>query len=208
MISPIDFIPLAEETGLILQIGRLVLRQACAQLAIWAERSETRSLTVAVNVSVREFRHPDFVAQVIEALEATGADPSKLKLEVTESLLIEDMDATVAKMGVLKDKKIGFSLDDFGTGYSSLSYLKRLPLDELKIDKSFINDMLIDPNGASIVRTILALGSSLGLLVIAEGVETQAQLDFLVHEGGEAFQGYFFGRPLSVEQLGGFLESR
>lgn len=205
LVSPACFIPLAEDSGMIVQIGYWVLQSACAQLAAWANRPVTAMLTIAVNVSARQFRHPDFVAQVMNVLAATGADPSKLKLELTESLLVEDMEATIGKMDTLKALGVGFSLDDFGTGYSSLSYLRRLPLDQLKIDQSFVKDMLTDVNGAAIVRTILALGSALGLNVIAEGVETQAQWELLVHEGCAAFQGYHFSRPLPVAELEKFL---
>jgi diguanylate cyclase (GGDEF)-like protein/PAS domain S-box-containing protein len=201
LVSPAVFIPLAEETGLILQIGRWVLREACTLLAQWASREDAAHLTMAVNVSARQFRHADFVAHVIAVLDGTGANPSLLKLELTESLLVEDIEATIAKMTALKDHGVGFSLDDFGTGYSSLSYLKRLPLDQLKIDRSFVNDVLVDHNDASIARTIITLGRSLGLGVIAEGVETIAQRDFLAAHGCDAYQGYLFSKPLPREQL-------
>ncbi|MDB5729115.1 MAG: hypothetical protein JWQ00_2320, partial [Noviherbaspirillum sp.] len=183
LVSPAEFIPLAEDTGLILPLGRWVLESACKQLALWAQQPEIAQLSIAVNVSVRQFRHPDFVAQVLAVLEETGANPGKLKLELTESLLVDDMEGTIEKMTTLKDKGVGFSLDDFGTGYSSLSYLKRLPLDQLKIDRSFVRDVLTNPNDAAIARTIVALGQSLGLNVIAEGVETQAQRDCLAGYG-------------------------
>ena len=204
MVSPADFIPLAEETGLILPLGHWVLETACAQLAKWAGQAEFDALTIAVNVSVRQFRQADFVDEVLSVLKSTGANPSRLKLELTESLLAHDVEEIVEKMFALKAKGIGFSLDDFGTGYSSLSYLKRLPLDQLKIDQSFVRDVLIDPNDAAIARTIVALADSLGLGVIAEGVETAAQRDFLEAAGCHAYQGYFFGRPLVLgdfEQL-------
>jgi diguanylate cyclase (GGDEF)-like protein/PAS domain S-box-containing protein len=198
MVSPADFIPLAEETGLILPLGHWVLESACAQLAQWASRPALAHLTVAVNVSARQFSQPDFVDQVLKALRHAGANPQRLKLELTESLLVDNVEEVIEKMGALKARGVGFSLDDFGTGYSSLSYLKRLPLDQLKIDQSFVRDVLIDPNDAAIAKTIIALARSLGLTVIAEGVETEAQQNFLASSGCHAYQGYFFSRPLPV----------
>ena len=199
LVSPADFIPLAEETGLILPIGHWVLNTACAQLVAWEARPELAHLTLAVNVSARQFRHGDFVEQVLAVLDHTGANPQKLKLELTESLLLDDVEDIIAKMTALKAHGVGFSLDDFGTGYSSLSYLKRLPLDQLKIDQSFVRDVLSDPNDAAIARTIVALAQSLRLDVIAEGVETQEQRDFLERNGCLAYQGYLFSRPLPLE---------
>ena len=158
MVSPADFIPLAEESGLILPLGHWVLETACRQLVKWAGQVELAPLTIAVNVSVQQFRQPGFVAEVLDVLKATGANPSRLKLELTESLLVHDVEEIIEKMFALKAKGISFSLDDFGTGYSSLSYLKRLPLDQLKIDQSFVRDVLIDPNDATIAKTIIALG--------------------------------------------------
>jgi diguanylate cyclase (GGDEF)-like protein/PAS domain S-box-containing protein len=201
LVSPALFIPLAEDTGLILQLGQWVLETACKQLVVWAGNPETSHLTVAVNVSARQFRQPAFVQQVLEAIDGTGANPKRLKLELTESLLIANVERTVDNMNALKAKGISFALDDFGTGYSSLSYLKRLPLDELKIDKSFVRDILTDPNDAAIARTILGLGHTLGLDVIAEGVETQNQRDFLALHGCHAYQGYLFSRPVPAEQF-------
>ncbi|HEV2609970.1 MAG TPA: EAL domain-containing protein [Noviherbaspirillum sp.] len=201
MVSPAAFIPLAEETGLIVRLGQWVIETACAQLATWARQEKTAGLDVSVNVSARQFRHPDFVDQVMDALERTGANPQKLKLELTESLLLENVEETIVKMTALKKKGVGFSLDDFGTGYSSLAYLKRLPLDQLKIDQSFVRDVLTDPNDAAIARTIVALGRSLGLSVMAEGVETIAQRDFLAHHGCHAYQGFLFSQPMPAERL-------
>ena len=195
LVSPAEFIPLAEETGLILRLGQWVLETACTLLAEWQNDRHTAHMTMSVNVSARQFRHPEFVNQVIDTLERTGADPAKLKLELTESLLVDDIEATIEKMTRLKDKGVGFSLDDFGTGYSSLSYLKRFPLDQLKIDQSFVRDVLVDPNDAAIARTIVALGQSLGLSVIAEGVETEEQRDFLAQHGCQGYQGYLFSQP-------------
>ncbi|MDF1485250.1 EAL domain-containing protein [Ramlibacter sp. H39-3-26] len=201
MVSPAEFIPLAEQTGLILPIGQWVLEMACAQLAAWAQQADTRGLSIAVNVSARQFRHPDFVRQVTGALGRSGASPQRLKLEITETLLLSSVEDIVAKLAQLKAVGVGFSLDDFGTGYSSLAYLKRLPLDQLKIDQSFVRDVLTDPNDAAIVRTILALAESLDLQVVAEGVEVAGQLDYLRRHGCKAFQGYLFGRPVPVEEL-------
>jgi len=194
-IAPALFIPLAEETGLILPIGLRVLETACAQLVAWAALPHMASLSVAVNVSARQFRQPDFVDQVLQVLDRSGANPRCLKLELTESLLVDNMEETIVKMSALKARGIGFSLDDFGTGYSSLAYLKRLPLDEIKIDQSFVRDVLSDPNDASIANSILALGQSLNLAVVAEGVETEAQHAFLADHGCQAYQGYLFNRP-------------
>ncbi|MEC5160385.1 MULTISPECIES: EAL domain-containing protein [unclassified Janthinobacterium] len=205
VVSPAAFIPLAEETGLILALGQWVLETACAQLVAWSEWPATARLSVAVNVSARQLRHPDFVADVLAVLASSGADPALLKLELTESLLVDDVEVTIAKMVALKGRGVGFSLDDFGTGYSSLSYLKRLPLEQLKIDQSFVADVLTDPNDAAIVRTIVALGQSLGLSVMAEGVETEAQRDFLLSHGCGAYQGYLLSRPLSAEQFHAFI---
>ena len=198
---PSEFIPAAEESGLILPLGRWVLETACHQLAAWAGSAATAHLTLAVNVSARQFCQPDFMSQVVELLDRSGADPHKLKLELTESMLLDDVEQTIVKMSALKALGVGFSLDDFGTGYSSLSYLKRLPLDQLKIDQSFVRDVLSDPNDAAIVCAVVALAHSLGLDVIAEGVETEAQRDFLAGNGCTAWQGYLFSRPLPLAQF-------
>jgi diguanylate cyclase (GGDEF)-like protein/PAS domain S-box-containing protein len=201
MLAPDEFIAVAEETGFIVSLGQWVLTTACMQLAAWSVRPETALLNMAVNVSARQFRHPDFVAQVMGVLDSTGANPKQLKLELTESLLVDDMEVTSAKMRQLKMKGVSFSLDDFGTGYSSLSYLKRLPLDQLKLDRLFVRDVLTDPSDASIASTIVKLAQSLGLSVIAEGVETAAQRDFLADHDCTTYQGYLFSRPLTLEKL-------
>jgi EAL domain-containing protein (putative c-di-GMP-specific phosphodiesterase class I) len=201
MVSPAEFIPTVEETGLILPLGEWVLKIACTQLALWAQRPEMSHLTVAVNVSAHQFRQPNYVERVLAVLKATGAKPHRLKLELTESLLISNVEKVIETMFALKAKGVGFSLDDFGTGYSSLSYLKRLPLDQLKIDKSYVRDVLSDPNDAAIAKTIIALAQSLGLGVIAEGVEMAEQRDFLSHAGCHAYQGYLFGRPVSIDEF-------
>jgi len=168
-------------------------------LSEWAKRPEAAHLTLAVNVSARQFRQPNFVEQVLAAIDDNAIDATKLKLELTESLLLDDVEDIILKMSMLKAKGVCFSLDDFGTGYSSLSYLKRLPLDQLKIDQSFVRDVLTDPNDAVIGRSIIALGQSLGLAVIAEGVETMQQRDFLADSGCASYQGYYFSRPLPIE---------
>jgi PAS domain S-box-containing protein len=208
LVPPAEFIPHAEETGLILALDRWVLQAACTQLAAWARSHATAHLTLAVNMSACQFRHPDFVAYVLEVLERTGADPRRLKLEVTEGSLIDDVEETIAAMVTLKAHGLGFSLDDFGTGYSSLAYLKRLPLDQLKIDQSFVRDVLTDPNAATIAHAVVTLGQSLGLAVIAEGVETDAQRDFLARHNCDAFQGYLFSPPIPVDQFDAFIASR
>jgi diguanylate cyclase (GGDEF)-like protein/PAS domain S-box-containing protein len=205
LVLPDEFIRLAEESRLIRPLGNWVLETASKQLAAWASRTDTAHLTLAVNVSVHQLREEDFVEQVQAVLERTGADPRKLKLELTESVLLTDTEDTVAKMTALKAMGVGFALDDFGTGYSSLSYLKRLPLEKLKIDRSFVMDVLTDPNDAAIARTIVALAQGLGLAVIAEGVETEDQREFLAQNGCHAFQGYLFSRPLPLAEFEEYL---
>ncbi|MFC6673150.1 putative bifunctional diguanylate cyclase/phosphodiesterase [Marinobacterium aestuariivivens] len=201
VISPADFIPVAEATGLILPLGRWILESACQQLVAWSRDPRLGRLKLAVNISASQFHHPEFVRDVIEVLADTGADPRLLELELTESQLVEDAEAMIVNMNRLRDQGVRFSLDDFGTGYSSLSYLKRLPLDHLKIDQSFVRDLLVDPNDAAIVRTVIALGRSLDLEVIAEGVENDAQWQSLQALGCDLYQGYLFSRPVAVEVL-------
>jgi diguanylate cyclase (GGDEF)-like protein/PAS domain S-box-containing protein len=204
MVSPAEFIPQAEESGLILSIGQWVLDVACAQLAAWAAVPELAHLTMAVNVSARQFTQSDFVDSVLATLERTRANPKRLKLELTESMLVDDLDATIARMGMLKAHGVAFSLDDFGTGYSSLAYLKRLPLDQLKIDQGFVRNIVTDPNDAAIAKMVVGLAESMGLSVIAEGVEMQAQADFLAHQGCHAYQGYLFSKPLPADEFEAF----
>ena len=199
LVFPNDFIPLAEETGLILPLGQWVLETACRQLAAWATREETAHLSLAVNVSGHQLHQPGFVGQVLDTLARTGANPHMLKLELTESLLMGDVEDSIAKMNALKTRGVGFALDDFGTGYSSLAYLKRLPLRSLKIDRSFVTDVLTDQNAAAIAKTVVMLGQSMGLAVIAEGVETEHQRDFLARNGCHAYQGYLFSKPLPLD---------
>ena len=205
MVPPFDFIPLAEDTGMILPLGRWVLHTACTLLARWAGDARTAHLTMAVNVSVHQLHRPDFVEQVMSVLAETGAAPHRLKLELTESLLVDDVEGTIVKMQRLKDAGVRFSLDDFGTGYSSLSYLHRLPLSTLKIDKSFVRDAPHGQQGAVIARTILALGNALELVVLAEGVETAEQYDFIAAAGCGEFQGYLYSRPLPEAALAQFI---
>jgi diguanylate cyclase (GGDEF)-like protein/PAS domain S-box-containing protein len=204
LVSPAEFIPLSEETGLILPLGHWVLEAACAQLAKWAGQPDTAHFYLAVNVSAKQLQQVDFVDQVLAVLDRTGANPKRLKLELTESVLVSNVETTIAKMAALKAKGVGFSLDDFGTGYSSLAYLKRLPLDQLKIDQGFVRDILIDPNDAAIARMVIVLAESMGLTVIAEGVESEAQRDFLARMGCHAYQGYLFSRPLPLDEFAAF----
>ena len=199
LVYPQAFIPLAEETGIIRGIGSWVLQTACRQLASWSAQPDHAHLTVSVNVSAGQFGHPEFMQQVLAAIASAGADPHLLKLELTESVMVKNPDDTIAKMAGLREHGIRFALDDFGTGYSSLSYLKRLPLNQIKIDQSFVRDVLADTNDAAIVRTILALGQILGLEVIAEGVELEAQRDFLARHGCHGYQGYLFGRARKAD---------
>ncbi len=201
LVSPAEFIPVAEQSGLILPLGDWVLMQACQQLATWARHPVLKHLTLSVNVSVRQFHQPDFVDRVVMALQRSGANPRRLKLELTESVLIDDVGAVVARMGALKACGVHFSLDDFGTGYSSLTYLKRLPLSQVKIDQSFVRHVLTDPSDAAIARSIVALAQALRLSVIAEGVETQAQREALRCLGCTTYQGYLFGAPMPPEQF-------
>ena len=206
LIAPAQFITLAEETRLIIPIGEWVLETACHQLALWAKDTSSAALVLAVNVSAYQFNQVNFVQKVIQALEMTGAKPGQLKLELTESLLLDNVEDVITKMMELKNIGISFSLDDFGTGYSSLSYLKRLPLVQLKIDRSFVKDVVSDLNGASIARTIIALAQSLGLEVIAEGVETEEQRAFLMQNGCNTYQGYLFSRPIPIDQFQALLK--
>jgi diguanylate cyclase (GGDEF)-like protein len=207
MVSPSEFIPAAEETGLILPLGQWVLTQACEQLAAWALRPETAHLCIAVNVSVRQFRHPDFVDSVVAAIQNSGCRSDCLKIELTESLLADSMDSAIAKMNTLKALGVTLALDDFGMGYSSLSYLHCLPLTQLKIDKSFVADVCNSPNAAAISHAIIVMAQSLGLAVMAEGVETEAQWRFLADQGCGYFQGYLLCPPLPLDELESFMRN-
>ncbi len=205
LMMPADFIPLAEATGLILPLGRWVLDQACAQLALWSQDPALERLTLSVNVSARQLGEADFVQQVTASLQRHGAKAQRLRLELTETMLVHRVDDIILKMAALKAMGVGFSLDDFGTGYSSLSYLKKLPLDLLKIDQSFVRDVLTDTNDAAIARTIVALGQTLGLAVVAEGVETLAQRVFLADIGCTSYQGFLFSEPLPIGQFNDYV---
>jgi len=201
LVAPGEFIPLAEETHLIVPMGEWVMDAACARLAAWSRERRTRELSLAVNVSSLQFEQPEFALQVLGCIRRHGADARLLKLELTESLLQGDLERTVTTMNVLKAQGVQFALDDFGTGYSSLQYLKRLPLDQLKIDKSFVHEIASDPNDRAIVSTIVAIASHLGLDVIAEGVETPEQVEVLRDCGCSRYQGYLFCRPVPAERL-------
>ena len=207
-ISPGVFVPLAESSGLMLPLGDWVMRTACRQLVAWSRNVETRSLLLAVNVSASQFSQADFVARVLAILAESGADPTKLKLELTESMLAHDLEDIIAKMNVLKARGVKFSLDDFGTGFSSLTYLRRLPLDQLKIDQSFVRDMLGSSRGAGVAETMVQLGRKLGLEVIAEGVETEAQRKFLQAIGCMHYQGFLFSKALPSLEFAAFVSSR
>ena len=201
LVLPSLFVPIAEESTLILEIGHWVLDTACRQLSVWAESNETRDLTLAVNVSAKQFAVPDFVDQVANVLKVHKVNPARLKLELTESVLLEDMAATVQKMHALKKLGVTLAIDDFGIGYSSLSYLKQLPLDQLKIDQGFVQGITEDGSDAMLVQTIIDLATNFRMNVIAEGVETQAQLTFLKHHECMAFQGFLFGMALPVKEF-------
>jgi diguanylate cyclase (GGDEF)-like protein/PAS domain S-box-containing protein len=199
LVGPVEFIPLAEDTGVILPLGRWILENACAQLARWAADPQLQRLTLSVNISARQLMRADFVPEVLAILRASGANPQRLMLELTESVLVSDVDSTVGKMKALKAAGLCFALDDFGTGYSSLSLLKLLPLQQLKIDQSFVRDIMVDANDAAIAGMVIALAASLGLEVIAEGVETLEQRDSLAQRGCFCYQGYLFGRPSPLD---------
>jgi EAL domain-containing protein (putative c-di-GMP-specific phosphodiesterase class I) len=207
-IPPIEFIPLAEQTGLIVPIGLWVLETACAQLKQWEQHALTAHLSIAVNVSAKQFQQADFVSRVTEIVKTSQIDPTRLKIELTESTILDNVDLTTEKMQRLKKIGIAFSMDDFGTGYSSLAYLQKLPLNQLKIDQSFVRDLSDDENDATIVRAIISLGINLGLNVIAEGVETLEQRQFLVAHNCLAFQGYLFAKPLPIHELEEFLTAQ
>ena len=200
-ISPAEFIPVAESSGLIVVLGQWVLEQACKQLAVWAQSPQTAGWMLSVNVSARQFRHPDFVTQIFAMLARHGTPAERLRLELTESMLFDDVAQTIERMGILRAHGLGFSLDDFGTGYSSLSYLKQLPFAELKIDQSFVRDMVTDPSDAVLTHTVIALAHALGLGVLAEGVETEEQFAALSADGCDLFQGYLLGRPLDTAKF-------
>ena len=201
LISPLNFIPLAEESGLIIPLGQWILETACAQLQAWQQDARYKHLTLSINISTRQFSQADFTSGVLAAISQAGIDPLHLKLELTESILLNDIADTIAKMNTLRQSNVLFSLDDFGTGYSSLQYLRSLPLYQLKIDQSFTRDIVDDKNDEAIVRTIIAMAQSLELSVIAEGVETREQQQLLMKMGCFNYQGYFFGKPVPIDQF-------
>jgi len=207
LLPPSQFIALAEQTGMILALGKIVLDSSCRQIVEWAKMEATAGLSIAANISSLQLRQPDFVECVLDALRSTGADPRSLKLEITESTLVDNIEDAIAKMTELKAHGLEFSLDDFGTGYSSLSYLRRLPLDQLKIDRSFVGEIEAEASRA-IARSIISLGEALGLSVIAEGVETEEQRRILANLGCHAYQGYLCSEPVSVEQFEALLQER
>ena len=206
LVSPALFIPLAEETGLIVPIGQWVIETACAQISAWQKDPLTRDLVLAVNVSAKQFLQAGFAAHVLAAVHQHAIDPTLLKLELTEGMLLDNIQDTIATMNILAELGIQFSLDDFGTGYSSLQYLKRLPLDQIKIDQSFVRDITTDASDKAIVITIIAIAHSLGLEVIAEGVETEEQRQFLIYNDCIHYQGYLFGKPVPIEQFEALLK--
>ena len=208
LVTPDSFIGMAEKTGLILPIGRWVLQTACAQLRRWADHPALRDVSLAVNISAPQLYQLDFVEETLAAIRKAGADPNRLKLEITESLLLESVEIAVARIKALREQGVRFSLDDFGTGYSSLSYLSRLPLDQLKIDQSFVQGCSTDPGARMITRSIVTLGTNLSLSVIAEGVETQEQLSYLKECGCGQFQGYLLSKPLPIDEFVQLCESR
>ncbi|RYG63771.1 bifunctional diguanylate cyclase/phosphodiesterase, partial [bacterium] len=197
MVPPLDFIPLAEETGIILPLGEWILRTACEQNKKWQEQNHSR-FRISVNLSARQFMQPDLVARVIAILEETGLEPQYLELEITESMMMSNVENAIQVLRNLHAHGIAISLDDFGTGYSSLAHLKRFPLTALKIDRSFVSDLTNNPNDAVITSSIIALAQSLGLSVIAEGVETSEQSDFLRNKGCQKLQGYLYSRPVTA----------
>jgi EAL domain-containing protein (putative c-di-GMP-specific phosphodiesterase class I) len=191
----------AEETGLILPLGAWVIETACAQLKAWQGREHLKDLVLAVNVSAKQMQHDDFVSQIKNIVDKYAISPQLLKLELTESMLVDNVNEAIAKIESLRKFGVQFSLDDFGTGYSSLQYLKKIPLDQLKIDQSFVRGLEVDHHDRSIVRTVIAIAQSLELEAIAEGVETEGQLQILKAEGCNLYQGYLLGRPMTIEQF-------
>jgi diguanylate cyclase (GGDEF)-like protein/PAS domain S-box-containing protein len=201
ILAPDKFIPLAEETGLIIPLGDRVINRVCSQVAAWSSRNLRVQFSVSINVSAQQFQQPEFVSRTLKALDHAGIDPRSIKLELTEGAVVDAIDDVISKMSQLKSHGFRISIDDFGTGYSSLAYLKRLPLDELKIDRSFVRDVLVDASSRAIAQTVISLGRAMGFLVIAEGVETEGQRDFLKRLGCHSWQGYLFSRPLPVDEF-------
>jgi len=208
LILPAEFISLAEETGLIVPISEWTLQQACQALVKWNEHTATAALCLSVNISIRHFRLPNFVETITKLIKDAGANPSLIKLELTESMLVDEVESAISKMMELKALGVRFSLDDFGTGYSSLSYLGNLPIDELKIDRSFFRNSATQEKDAAIIRTIAVLAQSLQLELIAEGVENQEQQAFLDAHGCHIYQGFLFGHPLNETERDAYLNDK
>lgn len=205
-IPPGEFIPISEESGLIVQIGEIVLDIALKQLADWSKLLVFKDLTLAINVSAKQFHSPSFVSDMLRVIDLTGVNPSVVKLELTESALVKDIESVINKMAALKVCDVGFSLDDFGTGYSSLTYLKRMPLTQLKIDQSFVRHLPMDSHDVAIAKMIVGLAKTMGLDVIAEGVETREQRDFLGSIGCQSYQGFYYSRPLPIKEFEQFVK--
>jgi diguanylate cyclase (GGDEF)-like protein/PAS domain S-box-containing protein len=201
VVPPNDFIPLAEETGLIVPLGVWVLETACRQIVAWERHVGLAGISIAINISAQQFRQADFVEEAIRVIDRSGGNPRRLKMELTETMMVEKFEDVIEKMNRLKSHGLSFSMDDFGTGYSSLAYLKRLPLDQLKIDRAFVRDILADIASGAIAETVVSLGKAMGLTVIAEGVETEEQRDFLIRLGCHSFQGYLYSRPLPLQEF-------
>ncbi|MEP6908563.1 MAG: EAL domain-containing protein [Pseudoxanthomonas sp.] len=199
LVTPGEFVQAAEDTGFILPLGQWVLATACQQLCQWQQHPALAQMRLSINVSALELRQPDFVSKVLEALQRSGVEARLLTMELTESVLLHDMDGAATKMHALHAAGVRLSLDDFGTGYSSLSTLRKMPFSELKIDRAFVADITRDPHAASITRNLLQLGHDLGIDVIAEGIEQQEQYEFLRTQGCDLFQGYLFGKPMEVD---------
>jgi EAL domain-containing protein (putative c-di-GMP-specific phosphodiesterase class I) len=207
MVQPDDFIPLAEETGLIVPLGEWVLREACRQTRQWQSQG-LPTVRMAVNISGRQFREPGFVAAVLRILEETGLEAKHLELEITESNVMENVEKTIRTLIELQQQGLTFSIDDFGTGYSSLAYLKRFPLSSLKIDRTFVREVIHSPNDAAIASSVIALGHSMGLKVVAEGVETREQLAFFERNNCDLVQGYLFSPPRPAAEIEEILRER
>jgi EAL domain-containing protein (putative c-di-GMP-specific phosphodiesterase class I) len=206
LVFPLQFIPFAEKTGLILPIGQWVIETACAQIKAWERDARTRDLVLAVNVSPKQFHQTDFVAQVRSAIQRHDINPILLKLELTESLLLDNVESTIDTMNALKEIGVKHSLNNFGTGYSSMQYINRLPLDQIKIDQTFVSNITSDKSDKAIVHTIIAMAQSMDLDVIAEGMETEEQRQLLMDKGCTNFQGFLFGKPMPIEQFEAFLQ--
>jgi EAL domain-containing protein (putative c-di-GMP-specific phosphodiesterase class I) len=205
-IPPLEFITIAEKCGLMLPIGQWVLETACKQLSVWQANLSTQHLVIAVNISANQFNEDSFINDLFHAIKQHDINPNLLKLELTEGMLLENIDDIIVKMEKLKNIGVSFSLDDFGTGYSSLQYLKKLPIDQLKIDKSFVRDLETNDQDRSIVQTIIAMAKSLGIDVIAEGVETEEQKQLLIDYGCKNFQGYLFAKPMPINDFEALLK--